>query len=471
MARIEPQFLSVQGGDGDDILIGTWDQDGLYGNGGNDVLRGEGGVDRLFGGVGHDQLFGGDDNDYLDGGAGDDLSYGGEGNDLLTDPDGGNDSMWGEGGDDHLVIDRYQSIPGVVLFLSGGDGNDYIDLRLSHLPIIDRPSAIIDGGTGDDLVRAAGLINTTINLGTGNDRLLLSGMGQHNVTLGGGHDVLELAGRTGTIIINDFEVGDFGDRINLRQSMGNAGASADPEKNPFNGMAIIRQEGPDVHVIFGETTIVLRNVNRQDLTASNFAGVDPTGSLPDPGGNFFGSAQGEQIWGSQGHDRIEGMAGDDSLIGLGGNDVIRGGAGNDSLDGGLGDDIIYGGDGNDRIEESQGAGGNDVYYGEGGSDSFSISRAVGESALVTADDLGLAPTGGDSSASLEAMRERAEVDAIRTALIRSGRNFSRASKALGISRMTLYRLIQKHQVVLHDVTGPLATRTVELPAPPRAVYN
>jgi len=99
------------------------------------------------------------------------------------------------------------------------------------------------------------------------------------------------------------------------------------------------------------------------------------------------------------------------------------------------------------------------------------AAVMGESSLVSADDLGLAPTGGDTSASLEAMRERAEIEAIRTALIRSGRNFSRASKALGISRMTLYRLIQKHQTALRDVTGPLATRMVELPAPPRLAYN
>lgn len=90
---------------------------------------------------------------------------------------------------------------------------------------------------------------------------------------------------------------------------------------------------------------------------------------------------------------------------------------------------------------------------------------MAEGAYLTADDLGLDPGGGDASEKLWAMRERAEVDAIRNALIRSGRNFSRTAQSLGISRMTLYRLIQKHQDALRDVTGPLATRTVELPAP------
>jgi Ca2+-binding RTX toxin-like protein len=76
----------VEGGDGNDVLVGGFGVDFLSGGPGNDVAAGRSGagvmiggpgIDLLFGGDGDDLMIGGDGSDYLDGGFGDDLLVGG----------------------------------------------------------------------------------------------------------------------------------------------------------------------------------------------------------------------------------------------------------------------------------------------------------------------------------------------------------------------------------------------------------
>ena len=62
--------------------------------------------------------------------------------------------------------------------------------------------------------------------------------------------------------------------------------------------------------------------------------------------------------------------------------------------------------------------------------------------LVTADDLGLeAGDGEPESLNLRDVRHRAESKAIRVALTRSYGNISKAAELLGITRPTLYDLM------------------------------
>ncbi|NDP39230.1 MAG: sigma-54-dependent Fis family transcriptional regulator [Rhodoferax sp.] len=84
-----------------------------------------------------------------------------------------------------------------------------------------------------------------------------------------------------------------------------------------------------------------------------------------------------------------------------------------------------------------------------------IRRAMvmSEGRLITPEDLDLAspnapegPNEPPNGEALEEARIRAERDAIHVCLQGSGRNISRAARDLGISRMTLYRLMDKHGI-------------------------
>ena len=79
-----------------------------------------------------------------------------------------------------------------------------------------------------------------------------------------------------------------------------------------------------------------------------------------------------------------------------------------------------------------------------------VQRAVlmSEHALIRADDLRLGqehPAAGDN---LVSARQQAEKIAIRDSLQRTGQNVTQAARDLGVSRMTLYRLLAKHSITL-----------------------
>jgi Ca2+-binding RTX toxin-like protein len=93
---------TVNGGDGNDRIIGTDKADSITGGAGNDWIFARGG---------NDVVNGGDGNDVLLGGAGNDTIHGDAGNDLI-DGSTGDDSIFGDAGDD---------------WLSGGPGKDKID--------------------------------------------------------------------------------------------------------------------------------------------------------------------------------------------------------------------------------------------------------------------------------------------------------------------------------------------------------
>ena len=68
---------------------------------------------------------------------------------------------------------------------------------------------------------------------------------------------------------------------------------------------------------------------------------------------------------------------------------------------------------------------------------------MAEGKLVTAEDLGLVIADEAPVLNLRAVRQKAEGDAIRQALIRSAGNISKAAELLGITRPTLYDLMSK----------------------------
>lgn len=87
-AAFNGRAVYVNGGDGNDTVVGNSANDYLVGGTGDDQLFGQQGNDTLVGGAGKDTLVGSDGDDLLDGGLGDDTLLGGNGNDLLMGGDG-----------------------------------------------------------------------------------------------------------------------------------------------------------------------------------------------------------------------------------------------------------------------------------------------------------------------------------------------------------------------------------------------
>jgi two-component system, NtrC family, response regulator HydG len=77
-----------------------------------------------------------------------------------------------------------------------------------------------------------------------------------------------------------------------------------------------------------------------------------------------------------------------------------------------------------------------------------VQRAVvmAEQRLIRPEDLGLPPAETTAGMGLDTARTMAERDAISVTLTRVGRNITKASRELGVSRMTLYRLMDKHGI-------------------------
>ena len=122
----------TQGGDGNDMMVGSSLAETLNGGAGNDVIRATGGADRLFGGTGHDTLSSGWGASTLVGGAGNDR--------LEADVGHSGQQLIGGSGADTFVFTGLGGATAttseVVDFTVGEDavmvGADRVDL--AHLP-------------------------------------------------------------------------------------------------------------------------------------------------------------------------------------------------------------------------------------------------------------------------------------------------------------------------------------------------
>ncbi|QIG49920.1 calcium-binding protein [Nordella sp. HKS 07] len=182
--------VTINAGDGDDIVIGGAGKDIIDGDAGNDLIFGYRGSDTIRGGVGNDTIYGDDlgfngisGNDLLQGGAGNDTLYGGAGTDRLEGGDDndvlyggrGGDTLFGEAGDDTL----YGDDPGTSGNdkLDGGSGNDTIFAGAGDDETY--------GGTGNDTMY--GEAGNDFMRGDAGDDLLQGGAG--NDTIDGAADI------------------------------------------------------------------------------------------------------------------------------------------------------------------------------------------------------------------------------------------------------------------------------------------
>jgi len=316
--------------DGNDVLYGQAGNDYLYGGGGHDFLDGGEGDDRIYGNAGSDTLLGGDGEDELYGGADADRLYGGYGGDDLYG-ESGSDILIGGEGDDRLYGDATDSTPedGDNDELYGDAGNDWLYGYVG--------SDILYGGDGNDTLYGDAY-NSTPEDG-GNDELYgeagndyLFGYAGSDI-LSGGHGNDHMEGGVG----NDALYGDDGDdRI-----YGGGG-----EDRLFGG------EGDDrLYSYEGETTYL---EGENDFLEGG------------SGNDYLEAGQGNDVLsGGDGDDYLYGGDGSDFLDAGDGDDDLNGGSGDDHLDGGTGNNLLVGGEGNDILISYEGA---DLLFGDDGDD-------------------------------------------------------------------------------------------------------
>ncbi len=382
----------LDGGAGDDLLAAGDGADSLSGGAGIDTLFGDKGDDVLDGGAEADTLLGGDGGDQLFGGGGNDLLFGdGLNNQFVAGTIGGADFL--DGGDGH---DELQGGVGADM-LSGGAGNDRLFGQGNDDTLF--------GDEGDDAI-AGNDGNDFLDGGVGND-ILEGGIGDDTLFGGAGADVL--AGSAGADIYV-FNLGDGIDTIQDTAGEGNrlvfgAGISADDIGVGIGSLVVrVGLTGDAVHIQGfdpGQPTVPVgiatfefadgTTLTQADLVARGFDLVGTAGDDVLNGGELY-----RGIYGLDGHDVLTGGAIDNVLDGGGGNDVIVGNGGVDQLSGGTGDDVMRGGTGEDVLlggigedhlfgedgdDQLDGGAGTDVLNGGTGQDTYVFGRGSGHDML------------------------------------------------------------------------------------------
>lgn len=392
---------------GQTIILGTDEDDILYGTPGPDSLVGFNGNDQLFGLEGDDSLVVDDGDAYLDGGPGNDALRG----------EFGNFTFLGGTGEDRLFLARdtlNQDELVNTIILRPGDGtdtivgpkttnedgeiviqstlflaeNDKIDISAFNLTAAqalslarqEGQSTFIDLGDGDGLV-IEGLDVSTLLEATfigvqppGDYNVVNASVGQENINGTDAADAFTFTAGTsvnGAIdTIVDWAPGDVIDLSAL-------GLTADNfEVRLAGGGSILKLiEG------FGEDEFHVKvnlngNTQQDVLDSIIYAEPLPPGTFniidgTDEQDSLTGTNQADQISGFAGRDFLQGEAGNDLLIGGEGQDFLYGDEGDDRLEGESGDDIFRTGTGNDFADGGEGV--DTIWYYAGDSVNAAIT--------------------------------------------------------------------------------------------------
>ena len=394
--------VSLDGGNGDDTLIGSVDDDVLDGGNGTDLVQQTSGADQVLSdtqltGVGTDDLtnieeahLSGDASSNtlnataftlgpvtLDGGAADDTLFGSSGDDSLVGGPG-DDRLLGSLGDDTFV---------------GGTGADQIE------QVVNADQVLTDSQlTGQGTDALSEIETVVLTGGNSNNSLDASGFSTGPVTLNG-------SGGNDTLI----------------------GSLANDSLNGGNGIDLVRQTFNGNQTLDDNTLVGLGTDSLSNIERAHLAGGDQA-NLIDASSFSLGSVT---LDGSSGDDTLSGSATSDSLIGGTGTDTVQqtsatnqfltdnqlsgtgldaldgieqaflsgtetnnlidasafslgsvtlnGNAGDDTLIGSLSADALNGGSGSDRVEQTTAGNqvlGNSVLTGRGPDTLASIEAAL-----------------------------------------------------------------------------------------------
>lgn len=190
---------SIEGTQGDDVIVGTSCGDDINGGAGDDNIDSRGGDDVILGGDGDDHIVAGEGDDTVFAGRGNDIVFGGAGNDRISGG-AGDDRLYGDDGDDVLFGDEGNDL------LIGGAGNDILDGGAGN----DR----LEGGGGNDILLDGAGQDQTFG-GTGDDIVVTALDGENDIHDGGeGHDTLDFSRTTSGVTV------DLGDGLATGEEIG-----------------------------------------------------------------------------------------------------------------------------------------------------------------------------------------------------------------------------------------------------------
>ena len=311
MGTMEKLVVNMNGGD--DRFSATGNLAALIGitvdgGTGNDTILGSNGIDRLFGG---------DGNDFIDGQQGNDVAFLGAGNDVFQwDPGDGNDVVEGQDGSDTLL---FNGSAGAEIFAVSANGGRALFTRNLGNIVMD-----LDNVEQIDLNALGNTDTLTVNDLSGTE------VTEVNVDLAGTLGGTAGDGQADVVIANGTNGADLIDVVGAGTSVSVLGLSA--------RVNIANSEGAN-------DALVINALGGNDsITATTL----PAGVVKL---TIDGGAGNDTILGSQGADVFLGGDGNDFVFGDNGNDVAFLGAGDDVFqwDPGDANDTIEGQDGVDKL--------------------------------------------------------------------------------------------------------------------------
>lgn len=330
-------MANFTGGPGPDILVGTDNDDTIYGYGGNDVLTDGGGNDKVFGGNGNDTIHNLGGTDLFNGGSGRDK--------LVTDiSDTGRftpqsfqvifDTVAGvhgqrattAGRDTLKGIEDFTLLGDFDVFVTTGDEKNVIRTDLGN----DR----INVGGGNDKVFAGGG-NDRIFGGDGDDQLY-GGRGRDYIEAGGGDDKVFGGAGNDTLVMTGSGAQSF-----------DGGSGVDTFKSATGDFGLDASLVIGVNLKTGEAGLVGGHANNDTVSRIEnvvWSGYNNMELVGNGGDNTLASGSGNDLLrGNGGRDTLLGNNGRDRLFGNNGADMLKAGKGQDKLVGGRGQDEMYAG--------------------------------------------------------------------------------------------------------------------------------
>ncbi|NEO33924.1 MAG: hypothetical protein F6K36_26615 [Symploca sp. SIO3C6] len=170
----------IVGTDEDESLFGDVNDDTIFGQGGNDQIFGSEGVNTLYGGDGNDTIFGGSQADTIYGGKGDDTIFASEGNNIVYGGRG-DDTIYTGSGDDYIVGGKDSD----TIWLGGG-----------------KDTIVLERGFGFDTINNFQLGQTTFVAGNAHNLSIVDGSNGAEISLFGDLKAVVSNTQASTIIDN-----------------------------------------------------------------------------------------------------------------------------------------------------------------------------------------------------------------------------------------------------------------------------